>query len=463
MRSCPACGTANGESDDFCGNCGAYLGWSSEPVRRGRTPDLEPEEESVPEPEVGPEPERVPEPAHEPPPKPEAAAGAPASKPEPRSAPGPEPQSVPAPEPEPARTAEPEPALGPAAKPEAGAGTRAPQAEPAPPPAPPATARPEAPAPTPVPATPPPPPARPSVPPAPPVPSVPPVRPAPAPAPVRPGVPTTATAGAPGNASDADEPVGAVRPARPVARRPVVRPVAADEAPDGPPCPACGTPNLAGRKFCRRCAAPLQVREQPAALPWWRTVWPFRRRVRGGSGRALRRTLLVLAVAGLVLAGFLFFPLGRYAFEDVRDKLGGTAEISPTGVSASAAAPGHPGSAAIDGLTNKYWGAPALGASLTCSFGTPFRLVGVVVHTGVSKEPQEFRRGARPTRADLLVTTKDGKVHKKAVTFNDKPGKQTVRMGISDVRSVELVLREATGQGEGRPIALGEVEFFRRT
>ncbi|MFJ9320869.1 NADase-type glycan-binding domain-containing protein [Streptomyces globisporus] len=257
--------------------------------------------------------------------------------------------------------------------------------------------------------------------------------------------------------------MGAVQPARPVARRPVVRPVAADEAPDGPPCPACGTPNLAGRKFCRRCAAPLQVREQPAALPWWRTVWPFRRRVRGGSGRALRRTLLVLAVAGLVLAGFLFFPLGRYAFEDVRDKLGGTAEISPTGVTASAAAPGHPGSAAIDGLTNKYWGAPALGASLTCSFGTPFRLVGVVVHTGVSKEPQEFRRGARPTRADLLVTTEDGKVHKKGVTFNDKPGKQTVRMGISDVRSVELVLREATGQGDGRPIALGEVEFFRRT
>ncbi|MFB8048233.1 NADase-type glycan-binding domain-containing protein [Streptomyces rubiginosohelvolus] len=464
MRSCPACGTANGESDDFCGNCGAYLGWSSEPVRRGRTPEPEPEVESVPEPEVVPEPPVVPEPGDEPSAKPAAEAGTPAPKPRPRSAP----------EPEPARTAEPEPAPEPGAKPEAGAGTLAPQAEPAPPPAPPATTRPEAPAPTPVPATPPPPPARPSVPPAPPAPpvpsappapSVPPVRPAhaPAPAPVRPGVPASATTSAPGTPSDADEPVGAVRPARPVARRPVVRPVAADEAPDGPPCPACGTPNLAGRKFCRRCAAPLQVREQPAALPWWRTVWPFRRRVRGGSGRALRRTLLVLAVAGLVLAGFLFFPLGRYAFEDVRDKLGGTAEISPTGVTASAAAPGHPGSAAIDGLTNKYWGAPALGASLTCSFGTPFRLVGIVVHTGVSKEPQEFRRGARPTRADLLVTTKDGKVHKKAVTFNDKPGKQTVRMGISDVRSVELVLREATGQGEGRPIAVGEVEFFRRT
>ncbi|WP_204163111.1 zinc ribbon domain-containing protein [Streptomyces sp. CS131] len=448
MRSCPACGTANGESDDFCGNCGSYLGWSSEPVRRGRTREPEP----VPEP--GPDP--VPEPGPEPGPVPEPETN-PAAKPEPEPVPEPAPGPAvnPAAEAEaPAPEAAPDP--GPAARPEAPARPEQRPEAPRPVPPPPAGT-----APTPVPqrpsALPPPPgPARPPVPP------VPPGR--PTPAPVRPGVPASApTPPSAPEADRADGPIGAVQPARPVARRPVVRPVAADEAPDGPPCPACGTPNLLGRKFCRRCAAPLQVREQPAALPWWRTVWPFRRRVRGGSGRALRRTLLVLAVAGLVLAGFLFFPLGRYVFEDVRDKLGGTAEISPTGVSASAAAPGHPASAAIDGLTNKYWGAPALGASLTCSFGTPFRLVGIVVHTGVSKEPQEFRRGARPTRADLLVTTEDGKVHRKALTFNDKPGKQTVRMGISDVRSVELVLREAAGQGEGRPVAVGEVEFFRRT
>ncbi|MEV8446426.1 zinc ribbon domain-containing protein [Streptomyces parvus] len=442
MRSCPACGTANGESDDFCGNCGSYLGWSSEPVRRGRTREPEP----VPEPGPAPEPATNPAAGSEPEPVPESG---------PAPAPAPGPAVNPAAEAEaPAPEAAPDP--GPAARPEAPARPEQPPEAPRPVPPPPAGT-----APTPVPqrpsALPPPPgPARPPVPP------VPPGR--PTPAPVRPGVPASApTPPSAPEADRADGPIGAVRPARPVARRPVVRPVAADEAPDGPPCPACGTPNLPGRKFCRRCAAPLQVREQPAALPWWRTVWPFRRRVRGGSGRALRRTLLVLAVAGLVLAGFLFFPLGRYVFEDVRDKLGGTAEISPTGVSASAAAPGHPASAAIDGLTNKYWGAPALGASLTCSFGTPFRLVGIVVHTGVSKEPQEFRRGARPTRADLLVTTEDGKVHRKAVTFNDKPGKQTVRMGISDVRSVELVLREAAGQGEGRPVAVGEVEFFRRT
>ncbi|MGW1106550.1 NADase-type glycan-binding domain-containing protein [Streptomyces sp. NPDC002540] len=255
----------------------------------------------------------------------------------------------------------------------------------------------------------------------------------------------------------------AVRPAEPIARRPVVRPVAAEEEPDGPPCPACGTPNLPGRRFCRRCAAPLQTREQPKPLPWWRTVWPFRRRVRTGSGRVLRRTLLALAVVGLLFAGFLLLPAGRYVYEDVRDKLGGTAEISPAETTASSRASGHPAASAVDGLTNTYWGAPTLGSSLTCVFDKPFRLVGVVVHTGVSKEPREFRQGARPTQADLIVTTSDGEVHEKAVTFADKPGPQTVRTGISDVVSVRLVLRAAAGRGEGRPIAIGEVEFFKRT
>ncbi|MCX4844053.1 zinc-ribbon domain-containing protein [Streptomyces sp. NBC_00893] len=257
--------------------------------------------------------------------------------------------------------------------------------------------------------------------------------------------------------------MGAVQPAQPIARRPVVRAVAADEEPEGPPCPSCGTPNLPGRKFCRRCAAPLQTREQPAPLPWWRTVWPFRRRVRNGSGRALRRTVLALVVVGLLFAGFLLVPAGRYVFEDVRDKLGGTAEISPTDATASAHAPGHPASAAIDGLTNRYWGAPTLGSSLTCVFEKPFRLVGVVVYTGVSTKPEEFRQGARPTEAELVVTTQGGEVRKKAVTLTDKPGRQTVRTGISDVVSVRLVLKAAAGQGEGRPIAVGEVEFFKRT
>ncbi|MGW1845352.1 NADase-type glycan-binding domain-containing protein [Streptomyces sp. NPDC001966] len=408
MRSCPACGTANREDDEFCGNCGSYLGFSS-PTPRTAPAAAEPAA-----------------PAREPA-APAAEPAAPAADPAGPSAPARPPADPaaatppvtvippePEPEPEPEREPEPEPAAGPA--PETVPPARAP--EPPARPVRPAAVRPEQPA---------------------------------QPAPVRPAP------------AAEEEPVVAVRPAEPIARRPVVRPVTADEEPEGPPCPACGTPNLPGRRFCRRCAAPLQTREQPAPLPWWRTVWPFRRRVRSGSGRAFRRTVLALVVVGLLFAGFLLVPAGRYVFEDVRDKLGGTAEISPVRATASAQAPGHPASAAIDGLTNRYWGAPTLDSSLTCVFDKPFRLVGVVVYTGVSTKAEEFRQGARPTKADLIVTTEGGEVRKKAVTLTDKPGKQTVRTGISDVVSVRLVLRAAAGRGEGRPIAVGEVEFFKRT
>ncbi|MGW2106931.1 NADase-type glycan-binding domain-containing protein [Streptomyces sp. NPDC001948] len=410
MRSCPACGTANREDDEFCGNCGSYLGFSSptprtapaaaEPAAPAREPAAPAAEPAAPAADpAGPS-----APAR--PPADPAAATPPATV----IPPEPEPE----PEREPEREPEPEPAAGPA--PETGPPARAP--EPPARPVRPAAVRPEQPA---------------------------------QPAPVRPAP------------AAEEEPVVAVRPAEPIARRPVVRPVTADEEPEGPPCPACGTPNLPGRRFCRRCAAPLQTREQPAPLPWWRTVWPFRRRVRSGSGRAFRRTVLALVVVGLLFAGFLLVPAGRYVFEDVRDKLGGTAEISPVRATASAQAPGHPASAAIDGLTNRYWGAPTLDSSLTCVFDKPFRLVGVVVYTGVSTKAEEFRQGARPTKVDLIVTTEGGEVRKKAVTLTDKPGKQTVRTGISDVVSVRLVLRAAAGRGEGRPIAVGEVEFFKRT
>ncbi|WLQ50179.1 zinc ribbon domain-containing protein [Streptomyces poriferorum] len=374
-RSCPACGAANEEDEDFCGSCGTYLGGSSS--RRART--AEPVPEAEPEPESD------------------------------------DPPSVPAPRPTPAPVVA---ALPPA-----------PVAED--PPEPPAPAADPAPAPVPV---------RPA----------PPVA-APAPAPVRPGPPVV------------DEPVVAVQPGVPVARRPVVRPVAAGDEAGGLTCPSCGASNRPERRFCRSCAAPLTPGEREEPLPWWRTRWPFDRKVRAGSGRLLRGSLIALVIAGLLVAGFLLVPAGRYVVEDVRDKLGGTGEISPSDVSASAAAPGHSAKLAVDGVTNTYWGAPKAGASLTAEFDKPFRLVGVTVHTGVSTKAEAFRQGARPTQADLRIRTKDGKIHEKAWTLTDKPGEQTVRTGISDVVSIEFIVREAAGQESGRPIALGEIEYFKRT
>ncbi|RKT12265.1 hypothetical protein BX285_6232 [Streptomyces sp. 1114.5] len=256
----------------------------------------------------------------------------------------------------------------------------------------------------------------------------------------------------------------AVQPAKPVAPRPVVRQSAADETPDGPPCPRCGTPNLPDRRFCRRCAAPLTVTATPPELPWWRTRWPFRRRVRiGGSGNALRRTIALVALAAVVVAGIVLYPAGKDAFQDVLDKLGSTAPITPASTSASAAVEGHPATAADDGLTNTYWGAPAVGDSVTFAFRTPFRLVDLIIHTGGSADPQQFRQQARPLVLSLEVTDADGGQHQKRITLNDQPGPQTVATGLSDVVQVKLTVREAAGTGPDRAIALAEVEFFKRT
>ncbi|MFJ2582607.1 zinc ribbon domain-containing protein [Kitasatospora aureofaciens] len=256
----------------------------------------------------------------------------------------------------------------------------------------------------------------------------------------------------------------AVQPAKPIPTRPVVRPSAADGTQDGPPCPRCGTPNLPDRRFCRRCAAPLTVTAPPPKLPWWRTRWPFRRRARiGGSGNRLRRTIALLALVALVVAGILLYPVGRNAYQDVLDKLRSTAPITPSRTSASAAVEGHPATAADDGLTNTYWGAPAIGDSITFTFRTPFRLVDLIIHTGDSADPQQYRQQARPLVLSLEVTASDGELHRQQITLNDQPGPQTVATGISDVVQAKLTVREAAGTGPGRTIALAEVEFFKRT
>ncbi|MGW8730926.1 NADase-type glycan-binding domain-containing protein [Streptomyces sp. NPDC055808] len=247
-----------------------------------------------------------------------------------------------------------------------------------------------------------------------------------------------------------------------MAARPVVRAAEVREA-AGPPCPVCATPNQPGRKFCRRCAAPLDVPEPTAPLPWWRTRWPFRRRVRGGSGRVFR-ALVILAVLAVLAIGALFLlPAGRALFEDTRDKLSGATAISPSRVTASAEIPGHPAGNATDGLNNKYWGAPSIGDSLTFTFRAPFRLVDIVVTGGASTDPQVYSGEARPIVLDLVTTTSNGQVSHKAITLNDKPGSQTVPTGISDVVTVQLVVRSAAGTGSGRHIALAEVEFFKRS
>lgn len=366
MRACPTCGASNGSADDFCGNCGAYLGWSD------TTPDP-----STPSPAPAP-PEPTRRDTTATPPAVPAAPHAPSSPPA-RS----EPERV---EPGPER-AEPGPA------------ERAPRTPPSP---------------------------APEV-------SVP-------------------------------DPVLPVLPAKPVARRPAVRSVAVQEEAAGVPCPACDTPNLPDRRFCRRCAAPLNPTAKAAPLPWWRTVWPFRRRrARASSGRVVRGLVILAVLLTLCAGGFLLLPAGRALIEDTRDKMGKPKPVTPVAIAASAEIPRHPAKNTTDGLNNRYWGAPGPEASVTYTFSKPFRLVDLLITNGASKSPEGYAREARALRIDLEVTTEDGEKHTKQVTLSDKPGSQPVPTGISDVKTVRLVLSSPTGLTKGRHLALAEVEFFQRS
>ncbi|MEU6811854.1 zinc ribbon domain-containing protein [Streptomyces sp. NPDC046831] len=200
----------------------------------------------------------------------------------------------------------------------------------------------------------------------------------------------------------------------------------------------------------------------PEPLPWWRTVWPFRRRVRASSGRAVRLLVILAVVVALCAGALLLLPAGRALFEDTRDKLGKAKPITPVDIKASAESPRHPAKNSTDGLSNSYWGAPGPGASVTYTFRKPFRLVDLIITNGPSKDPEAYTGEARALQMDLEVRTQDGEQQHKQLTLSDKPGSQTINTAISDVKTVRLVLRSPVGLTSGRQLAVAEVEFFQR-
>jgi hypothetical protein len=270
---------------------------------------------------------------------------------------------------------------------------------------------------------------------------------------------------APTKPAAADQP-HAVAPARPVAqRRPRTAPQVAEPARNGPTCKVCGTVNALGAKFCRQCGASLIDTEAPQPVPWWRRLkLPRWRRFWGSGGSAWpRRAVILLVVAALVAGGFLLYPLAGNLWQGLLDKLSTAASISPNQTTGSAAVSGHPVTAAVDGVTNQYWGAPAVGDWAQFTFAQPFRLLGVVITPGASTDQTVFDQQARPTAVALDITTSSGTTTTLSITLADKPGPQTTNTGISNVTTIRLVIRAATPQGAGQPIALGEIEFFKRS
>ncbi|WP_329191601.1 MULTISPECIES: zinc ribbon domain-containing protein [unclassified Streptomyces] len=387
MRACPVCGASNEPTDDFCGNCGSYLGWSDAAATR-----------ETPPPQPGRATPATADPA------PPSTGSAPAGS---TSAGSTSAGSAPT-----GSASITEPADGASNAP-------APPDSPAPP--------------------------RRTTPPADPAPPA-----------------GSGPAAVPPAGRAAADPVP-VRPARAVAPRPVVNAPSVGEDVSGVPCPSCGTPNPPDRRFCRRCATPLTPRTVAPALPWWRTIWPLRRRTRAGSGRLVRFLVILAAVLALCAGGFLLLPAGRQLIEDTRDKLGKSKAVTPTRVEATAELPGHPPASTTDGLSNRYWGAPGPGASVTYTFAKPFRLVGVIVTNGASPSPEEYARQGRALQIEMEVTARDGAKHHKSLTLSDKPGPQTFPTGINDATSIRLTLDAPAGLDQGRHLALAEVEFFQRS
>lgn len=448
MRACPTCGASNGSADDFCGNCGAYLGWS----------DITPTSSTPAHPPASPEPtppDATPAPAPAPPDEP-----APADPPRASSLYG-------------RLTGRSGGGAEAGARAGAGAGARAggvgdthvpdspsgddetPHTDEAP------TAAALAPTATPTPSG--------SERAASGTGERPPQAPAASSAPSTPRAPATGNTPGPrppaatAPEAPAPDPVLPVRPAKPVAPRPVVRSEVVPDVAAGVPCPACGTPNLPDRRFCRRCATPLNPAAKSAPLPWWRTVWPFRRRrARASSGRVVRGLVILAVVVALCAGGVLLLPAGRALIEDTRDKLSDPKAVTPVDIAASGEIPRHPAKNSTDGLRNRYWGAPGSRASVTYTFSKPFRLLEVLITNGASVSPEGYAGQARALQVDLEITTEDGEKHTKQVTLSDKPGDQPISTGISDVKTVRLVLSSPTGLAKGRHLALAEVEFFQR-
>ncbi len=257
---------------------------------------------------------------------------------------------------------------------------------------------------------------------------------------------------------EAPEQPPAVAPARPVAP-PRTRGAsqATETEEDGPQCPKCGTVNRAGAKFCRQCGTALTEAAQRRA--------PTRRRRahRTGGSPWPRRLVALGLLAVLVAAGVVLAPYIGNLTQTVLDKLGTAAPISPTKVTGSAAVAGHPVGAAVDGVSNQYWGAPSVGDWAQFGFPQPFRLLGVVITPGASADPTAFGQEARPTKVQLDITTSNGSTTTLPIVLADKPGPQTTNTGISNVTTIRLVIVAAAHQSPGRSIALGEVEFFKRS
>lgn len=237
------------------------------------------------------------------------------------------------------------------------------------------------------------------------------------------------------------------------------------------PCPACGTDNDATRHYCCPCGAELRPEPEPLQLTRWqrlRKQWDDRPR----PWHMDRRWLLIPVVLPFCFA--LGMTAGRSeeavraVIPAVQDRFSRQVAVAPGTVKATSETNGYQASKSVDGVDNRAWapaqrGQGAVGQSLTAQFPRPFRLTGLVVMNGASKQPKQYLAVGRPTRITAIAVKGDGTSVQRKLRLADQPGPQDFRWGVDDIVSVRLqISRVHAGLQPGTPVALGEVQFFTR-
>ncbi|MGW2823167.1 NADase-type glycan-binding domain-containing protein [Streptomyces sp. NPDC001443] len=276
-------------------------------------------------------------------------------------------------------------------------------------------------------------------------------------------------------------------------RRPGERPADPDDVPASPDtqdttaprpvppaddliCAACTQANPRTRTLCLRCGAVLGAAVvQEERLSWWaRLLRRLRRRpprpLAAGQRprvRAWRRPSLAIPITLVLLlgGGYLAKPHLSGLIDSLRNKTAEPTPVNPKFAQASSHLKNHGPNLAFDGANNTYWapasGGAGTGEALEARFEQPVTLEQLIIHTGVSVNKDEFLKQARPSVIDVELGEQGGKVEKKQLKLEDKPGPQTLDLEGKNVSTVRFVVRSSYGaEAKNRHTAILEVEFF---
>jgi hypothetical protein len=305
----------------------------------------------------------------------------------------------------------------------------------------------------------------------------------------------------------------AIQPAMAKERRQPVRPAPVEQAvaPGGPTCSACGAANEPGRRFCRRCGAPVAgsapttapTRAAPARLSWWRRLLA---RLRGGGGdhgegggdrtarAAYRRSLdvrfrvlrwvAVLATLGLGagaagLAGINPVSGARSLWERFFPRDERVTEVTAATSPEETERPDFAAGAAVDGAPDTAWAAgwtlaaddPAADAcgdlptggggdaALVLNLPAATELSRLEVQPGLPAGDPDRPNQWRPTRLELRY--EDGSCEE--IELRDEPGSQEHDIEAEETTSVRVVVLDAAPptSGDGDLVSIGELRLYR--